>query len=97
MAVNDVGEQASRAQTQYVYELELPIEPKPCDNEVGRFMLMSLEEIMDALKQHRFKPNIAMTWVDYLIRHGHLREEDQEQYLDICTRLHRNLDFFAMD
>jgi len=96
MAVDDNGGTASRAQTQYIYELELPMEPKPCDDEVEGFKLMNLEEIIDALRHDKFKPNIVMTWIDYLIRHGHMHAENEEKYLQICARLHRDLNFFVM-
>ncbi|KAF2813344.1 uncharacterized protein BDZ99DRAFT_507344 [Mytilinidion resinicola] len=66
MSVYDSGKPASRAQTQYAYEIELPTDmaPKPCDGEVEEFKLMTLEEVRDSLFQRDFKLNIAMTWMD---------------------------------
>ncbi|KAF2251846.1 hypothetical protein BU26DRAFT_590150 [Trematosphaeria pertusa] len=90
------GQPASRAQTQYVYELELSVTPKPCDDEVEAFKLLSLEEIKGALGRREFKLNIAMTWIDYLVRHGELLAQNEGKYLEICSRLHRNLEFFVV-
>jgi 8-oxo-dGTP pyrophosphatase MutT (NUDIX family) len=98
LSVNDYGQPASRVQTQFVYELKLPsdIVPKPCDEEVEDFRLMTMEEIREALKHRDFKLNIAMTWVDYMIRHGHVDSENEKHYVEISSRLHRNLDFFVI-
>ncbi|KAF2835271.1 hypothetical protein M501DRAFT_1026835 [Patellaria atrata CBS 101060] len=98
MAVDDYGRPASRPQTQFVYELELPVDmiPRPCDDEVEAFKLMSLGEIKMALEQQDFKSNIAMTWVDYFIRHGEIDAENESKFVEICSRLHRNLDHFVI-
>lgn len=97
MATNDHVEPASRPQTQYVYELELSMTPKPCDGQVEGFKLTTLKEIVDALGDCKFKTNIAMTWINYLVRHGNLHAENEKRYLEICSRLHRNLDIFIRE
>jgi 8-oxo-dGTP pyrophosphatase MutT (NUDIX family) len=98
LRVDDHGRPGSRAQTQFVYELELPADmvPKPCDDEVKDFRLMSIEEIGEALENRDFKLNIAMTWMDYMIRHGYVNSENEKHYVEITSRLHRNLDFFIV-
>ncbi|CAM6002907.1 unnamed protein product [Sphagnum balticum] len=98
LSVDDFGQPGSRAQTQFVYELELPGDmiPKPCDDEVKDFRLMTIEEIRQALEQRDFKLNIAMTWMDYMIRHGHVNSENEKHYVEITSRLHRKLDFFMV-
>jgi len=78
--------------------LELPtnIVPKPCDGEVKDFHLMTIEEIREALAQRDFTLNIAMTWIDFMIRHGHVHAENEKYYVEITSRLYRNLDFFVV-
>lgn len=79
---------------QYVYDLELPedVVPKPSDDEVAGFELMSLEEVEEALRDGEFKPNCALILLDFFIRHGILTAEE-EGYVEIVTRLHRKFEF----
>ena len=79
---------------QYVYDLELPDEvvPKPSDDEVAGFELMSVEEVQEALRNGEFKPNCALVLLDFFVRHGILTAED-EGYIEIVARLHRRLEF----
>jgi len=81
-----------------VYELGLPADmfPKPCDDEVEGFQLMTIEEIREALERREFRINIAATWMDYMIRHGHLHAENEKHYLEISSSLHRDLDLFIV-
>ena len=80
---------------QYVYDLELPADviPKPHDDEVEAFELQSIREVKRALRNGEFKPNCALVLLDFFIRHGILSYEDDENYTEIVTRLHRKLEF----
>lgn len=80
---------------QYVYDLELPesVVPQPGDNEAVDFQLLSVKEVQSAMAAGRFKPNCAMLLVDFFIRHGIVTAEDEPEYLEIVSRLHRRLDF----
>ncbi|KAF2143721.1 uncharacterized protein K452DRAFT_325658 [Aplosporella prunicola CBS 121167] len=82
-------------EAQYVYDLELPddVIPKPNDNEVEGFALLSLEEVRANLRRGEFKPNCAVVTLDFLIRHGILTPENEPDYLEICSRLHRRFEF----
>lgn len=95
------GEQAGgevglcQPECQYVYDLVLPenVIPKPGDNEAVDFQLLTIDEVKEALAAGRFKPNCAMLLVDFFVRHGILTSENEPDYLEIVTRLHRRLDF----
>ncbi|KAL1652160.1 hypothetical protein SLS58_000285 [Diplodia intermedia] len=82
-------------ESQYVYDLELPedVVPKPNDNEVESFQLMTTAEVQAALKNGEFKPNCALVMLDFFIRHGILTPENEPDYLDIVSRLHRRFEF----
>ncbi|KXL44972.1 hypothetical protein M433DRAFT_67753 [Acidomyces richmondensis BFW] len=80
---------------QYVYDLELTpdVNPKPSDDEVEGFMLMSINEVKEALRAGEFKPNCALVLLDFFVRHGLLTAEEDEGYIEIVSRLHRKLEF----
>ena len=80
---------------QYVYDLELPshIVPEPSDDEVERFYLWSVEDVQQALAEGQFKPNCAMLLLDFFVRHGILTAENERDYVEIVSRLHRRMPF----
>jgi 8-oxo-dGTP pyrophosphatase MutT (NUDIX family) len=80
---------------QYVYELPVPsgLVCKPNDNEVEAFQLLTVSDIVEALARREFKPNSALVMLDFMIRHGVVTSENEKDYLEIITRLHRRLDF----
>ncbi|KAJ5690358.1 hypothetical protein N7462_004750 [Penicillium macrosclerotiorum] len=79
---------------EYVYDLKLDasVIPKPCDDEVEEFQLLSVSEVKEALARGEFKPNCAIIMIDFFIRHGILTAENEPDYLDIVARLHRRMD-----
>ncbi|GME57217.1 hypothetical protein GTA08_BOTSDO09400 [Neofusicoccum parvum] len=82
-------------ESQYVYDLELPedVVPKPNDDEVEAFALLSTEEVQVALQRGEFKPNCALVMLDFFVRHGVLTPENEPDYLEIVSRLHRRFEF----
>jgi 8-oxo-dGTP pyrophosphatase MutT (NUDIX family) len=80
---------------QYVYDLELPqnVVPMPGDNEVQEFYLFTLGDIKDALEHGEFKPNCVLVLLDFLIRQNILTAENEHDYADIVSRIHRKLPF----
>ncbi|PQE03722.1 hypothetical protein CJF30_00006407 [Rutstroemia sp. NJR-2017a BBW] len=80
---------------EWIYDLELPadVTPKPNDDEVEEFYLWTVEEVKESLAKGEFKPNCAMTLLDFFIRHGVLTPENEENYEEIKSRLHRKLEF----
>lgn len=79
----------------YVYDIELPedVTPKPHDEEVSSFTLMSIKELQAALLREEFKPDSAAVLVDFLIRHGIITPENEPDFVEISMRLHRRLPF----
>ncbi len=80
---------------QFVYDIEVPedVVLAPGDDEVEEFHLMSVEEVQERLRQGEFKPNCALVMLDFLVRHGIITAENERDYIEISTRLHRRLDF----
>ncbi len=80
---------------QYVYDLELPVDviPVPGDGEAVDFRLLSVEEVKTALKEGQFKPNCALILLDFFVRHGVLTPENELNYIEVVSRLHRRLEF----
>ena len=80
---------------QYVYDMEVGpnVKPKPNDEEVEVFHLWSVEEIRRHLAMDEFKPNCALVLLDFLVRHGILTAQNEANYTEIVSRLHRRLPF----
>ncbi|KAK1539160.1 NUDIX domain-containing protein [Colletotrichum costaricense] len=77
----------------YVYDLELPesIEPQPGDDEVSGFELMTIDQVKDAMLGEQFKPNCVLVMLDFFIRHNIMNSENNDEYLEIVTRMRRHL------
>ncbi|KAK1777230.1 hypothetical protein QBC45DRAFT_417275 [Copromyces sp. CBS 386.78] len=80
----------------YVYDLELPDQGinfhfQPVPGDIESWMIMNTAEVMAALKRFEFKPSCAMVMIDFLVRHGVITEENEEDYVEIVSRLHRLL------
>ncbi|KAF2423659.1 thiamine pyrophosphokinase [Tothia fuscella] len=83
---------------QYVYDLDLTedgegVVPTPNDDEVEGFELMGLGEVRGCLGRGEFKPNCAVVMIDFMVRHGYLNREEEGDYVEIVSRLHRFLEF----
>jgi 8-oxo-dGTP pyrophosphatase MutT (NUDIX family) len=80
---------------QYVFDLELPedVIPRPCDDEVEEFYLWTVEEVKEAMGKGEFKPNCALVMLDFFVRHGLLTSDNEKDYIEIVSRLHRRLEF----
>lgn len=76
------------------YDLELPedFEPRCADGEVERFDLLPLGEVAEIVRNgFDFKFNSALVVIDFLIRHGHLTADNEPDYGDLVTGLHRDI------
>lgn len=80
---------------QYVYDMEVGADmvPRPGDNEVEDFFLWTVEEVKQSLADGQFKPNCAVVLLDFFIRHGILTGENEPDYVEIVSRIHRKLPF----
>lgn len=81
----------------YCYDLEVPAEkadtmvPKPQDDEVEQFYLWDLDTTREAMARGEFKPNTALVLIDFFVRHGIVTEDNEPDYVEIVSRLHRRL------
>ena len=72
----------------FCYDIELPssFTPRPVDGEVEGFELRSVDAVLADLVRGRFKPNVAVVTVDFLVRRGFLRPE-MDGYLALVAAL----------
>ncbi|WP_445599700.1 DUF4743 domain-containing protein [Azospirillum sp. A39] len=79
--------------TLFLYDLELDpsFVPVNTDGEVESFELWPVERVAESVRDtDRWKFNVNLTVIDFLIRHGHLTP-DHPEYLDLVTGLRRPL------
>lgn len=67
--------------------------PTPIDGETENFELLSLDEILFELDNGKFKANCGIILIDFLIRHGYITTENEPNYLQIISHLHRPFKF----
>ncbi|KAI1124631.1 NUDIX hydrolase domain-like protein [Nemania abortiva] len=98
LATNSDGSPGSQPHVQYTYEMELPhgMIPKPSDGEVDKFITMDEKQIRAALFQDDFKPIVGVLWLGHFYRHGMMSPESEENFEEICSRLHRKHDPFKL-
>lgn len=79
----------------YVFDLEVGPEAhfQPVEDDIQSFSLMGLDEVLSALRRGEFKPSCAMVMLDFLVRHGIVTSENEHDYDEIVSRLHRKLPF----
>ncbi|KAF5861702.1 thiamine pyrophosphokinase [Aspergillus alliaceus] len=77
----------------FVYDLEVDSDMvfKPVDDDVYAFHLMDTDQVKKAMLNRKFKPASASVVVDFFVRHGIITAEDEEDYTEIVSRLHRKL------
>ncbi|OBT98268.2 hypothetical protein VE01_03139 [Pseudogymnoascus verrucosus] len=79
----------------YVYDLEVGehVTFKPVDNDVQSFHLLGVDEVKEAMRNGEFKPSCATVMIDFFVRHGFITAENEKDYTEIVSRLHRKLPF----
>ncbi|KAF4470694.1 hypothetical protein FALBO_2408 [Fusarium albosuccineum] len=99
MSITSTGNPGCQHITSYLYEMEFKagVVPRPGNDEVGTFTLMTREDVMTALTDGHFVANRAMVWLAYFIRHGILTPENEPDFLEICQRLHKKHDMFIVE
>lgn len=82
-------------EVEYMYEMEAPddLVLRPNDGEVEWFQLWDVEKIKSGLADGLFKPSYALVLLDFFVRHGVLDTVTEPDYIEICSRLHRTLEF----
>lgn len=81
-------------EVEYIYDLVMQTqEPRPSDNEVAEFYLMTIPEVKQKLLNGEFKYNCGLVLVDFFIRHGIVNAENEPNYLEIIEHCHRQLNY----
>ncbi|KAJ4383085.1 hypothetical protein N0V85_008530 [Neurospora sp. IMI 360204] len=80
----------------YVYDLELPdggrdFNFQPVPGDIESWAVMDTNDVMAAMKRFEFKPSCAVVMIDFLVRHGVITPENEPDYVEIVSRLHRLL------
>lgn len=81
------------AESQFVFDLELPLQFKPRigDGEVQDFYLLPIDKVKELLATDDFKPNSAMVVLDFLIRHSIIEPDREPFYQEFVMGLHQTL------
>lgn len=86
-------------EVQYIHDLafedETSVVPHPVDGESQDFQLLEVDDVIEKLRNHRFKPNCGMVIIDFLIRHGYMGVEEPD-LMEILARCHRLMPFPTM-
>ncbi|KAI0472345.1 NUDIX hydrolase domain-like protein [Xylaria cf. heliscus] len=91
LTMTDLMEVGCQHQVQYLYEIELrqDIVPRIGDGEVGGIELMTIDQVREAMGKGEFKLTCNLTYMAFLIRHGHISAENEPHLVEICSRLNR--------
>ncbi|CAH0407689.1 unnamed protein product [Chilo suppressalis] len=76
--------------TEYVYDLELPLDfvPQNADGEVESFELLTADECIQRALTPQFKTTSAPVIIDFLIRKGYINPENEPNYRYLVELLH---------
>lgn len=73
--------------TMFVFDLEMPrgMEPASNDGEVQAFECWAVADLVQSLSEEpeRFKPNICLVLLDFLVRHGVFTADNFEEYEEL--------------
>lgn len=80
-------------ETQYCYDLlvDSKFSPKTNDNEVESFQLLELQKVYELILDGKFKPNSAVVAIDFMIRHGFLTPDEEQDYELLVESIRRPL------
>lgn len=78
---------------QYVYDLEVDTKSilRPAETGIEWLHLLSVDEVKTALSLHQFKPSCACVMIDFFVRHGIITADNDSDFAEIVSRLHRQL------
>nr|XP_012139275.1 PREDICTED: uncharacterized protein YJR142W isoform X3 [Megachile rotundata] len=76
--------------TEFVYDLELPPDfiPSNNDGEVETFELLPVNECVERILSSHFKTTSVPVALDFLIRHGYITAENEPNFIEIVELLH---------
>jgi 8-oxo-dGTP pyrophosphatase MutT (NUDIX family) len=79
----------------YTFDLLCPADfvPSCTDGEVASFECVSVDDLVSLIMRHahdeiQFKPNVAVVFIDFLMRHGFV-SPDEDGYLELLAELRR--------
>ena len=81
-------------EVQFLYEMKVSADviPLPGDDEAEEITLMTVPRLKDALAKGEFTPANGCVVLNFFLRHGILTFENEPDYIEIASRLHRVLD-----
>ncbi|XP_023019014.1 uncharacterized protein [Leptinotarsa decemlineata] len=76
--------------TEFVFDLELPADfvPENADGEVEAFELVPAHQCLEKILAEDFKTTSTPVALDFLIRHGVVTAENEQEYLKVIELLH---------
>ncbi|KAG6041395.1 hypothetical protein E4U41_004493 [Claviceps citrina] len=80
----------------FTFDLEVDAEfvPEACEPEsIAGFMLKNVDEVKKDLKCRKWKPNCALVMLDFLLRKGQIRPEEDAFFRHLKPALQRQLPF----
>lgn len=86
--------QGLKPDTLFCYDLELPMDftPRNTDGEIEEFMRWPVERVAELVRNScEFKFNVNLVIIDFLIRHGFLKPDDEPDYLALVAGLRGKL------
>jgi 8-oxo-dGTP pyrophosphatase MutT (NUDIX family) len=89
VSYEEAQERGIKRDVLFCYDLELPVDfvPAPQDGEVESFQRLPIAEVASIIANtDRFKDNCNLVILDFLVRHGFLKPE-QEGYLQVVAGL----------
>jgi hypothetical protein len=94
----DAGGEAGHLEPgiRFTYELRVPPDftPIPGDEEgIDKFLLQTVDEVKADLRSYAWKPNCGLVMLDFLLRNGEIKPEEDEHYELLERGLRRELPF----
>ncbi|KAG5931734.1 hypothetical protein E4U53_001638 [Claviceps sorghi] len=80
----------------FTFDLEVDADfvPEPCEPEsIAGFVLKNVDEVKHDLKSREWKPNCALVMLDFLLRKGQMRPEEDACFRHLRPALQRPLPF----
>jgi 8-oxo-dGTP pyrophosphatase MutT (NUDIX family) len=74
---------------EFCFDIELPLDfvPRNKDGEAESFHLMSVDQVKGAVIRDDFKPNSALVTIHFLIRHGFISPDKDENYFYLLENM----------
>ncbi len=92
---SNIADRGLLPESEFVFDVFVPdgFQPVPLDGEVESFELMPIDKVLKCIQQGLFMPASALVVIDFMIRHGLMTAENQIDYMDIVSSIHRHLSF----